>query len=170
MRSICKWLENILRGRYIRWWWSTTTAFIIPIITPLHRNLPKRMHMLLRDYLVHVPAKHEYRKRFRDTGHFRSRVPSLEAYEREYSNNGPVTDDTRKWGKCILNDERGYLCAWKNVSSVRFWIWDQTLEGFRLARSIATAPPSDLPYKICRWVWGRRYVDEWKTTYNRFLR
>jgi hypothetical protein len=146
MRTTDKWLENILRGRYIR-------LFVIASVvrTPLRCNVPQRVHMLSRDNLIHVTAEHEYRKCFWDTGQLGSRVPFLEADERENSNNGPATDYVRKWSESILDDERVYLwtCMYKSLTW-RCLGSGLTLEGFRLARSIATAPPSDWPYKI--WV------------------
>ena len=83
------------------------TAFVVP--TPLRCNLPQRVHMLSRDHFIHVTTEHEYRKRFRDTGQLGSRVPFLEADERENSNNGPITDYARKRSESILDDERVYL-------------------------------------------------------------
>ena len=142
MRTICKWLENILWGRYIR--------LFVTVFTPLRCNLPQRVHMLSRHNLIHVTTEHEYRKRFWDTGQLGSRVPFLEADEWENANNRPATDYVRKWSKSILDDERVYLWTCMNKSSTQRCLKSGfTLEGFRLARSIATAPPSDWPYKIC---------------------
>jgi hypothetical protein len=62
--------------------------------------------MYSRDNLIPVTAEHEDRKRFGDTGQFGSRVPFLEADERENSNNGPATDYARKRSESILDDER----------------------------------------------------------------
>jgi hypothetical protein len=62
--------------------------------------------MLPRDHLVHIAAKHEDRECFRDTRQLGSRVPSLEAEEREDSDNGPATDYARERSESILDDER----------------------------------------------------------------
>jgi len=68
------------------------------------------------------------------------------AEEGEYANVWPAADDVRDGGECVLDNEGGDLLSvgWAREEGQN----ELTLEWFRLARSTATAPPSDWPKRI----------------------
>lgn len=124
-----------------------------PAGPPLH-DLPQALHVLAGNDLVAYAAEHQNGRLARDEGHLRCRVPLLVAQERERPEDRErVRHKPRQREESVFENE----CA-----DLQYVKWEmrergmcgsgrgRTAWGLRLARSMATAPPMDWPYKTCK--------------------
>jgi hypothetical protein len=114
-------------------------------------NFPEPSHMIFRHDLIFGAAEHEYRCRCRDERDFGCRIPFLVTQKRKRAEGWKcVWYQTGEGGKRVFEYQGGYLSRKSQLSKSQK---DQkpfqstTFSEFRLARSIATAPPIDCPYR-----------------------
>ena len=111
-------------------------------------SFPESPHMLLWDDLITNTTEHEYGCRCRDQWDFGCRVPFLVTQKRKRAESWKcVWYQTRKRSERIFQYQGIYLSRMSTQKKSRVETSSLALSGFRLARSIATAPPIDCPYR-----------------------
>ena len=112
-------------------------------------NFPEPPHMLFRHDFISSTAEHEYWHCCRDKWDLRCRIPFLVTQKREGSENWKcMWYQTGKRSERIFEYQATYLSRMSTFKNPRSeTLSNTTLVKFRLARSIATAPPIDCPYR-----------------------
>ena len=109
-------------------------------------NFPQPSHMLFRDDFIFETAEHEYWRCCWDKWDFGCRIPFLVTKKRKGGESWKcVWYQTGKRCERIFKDQGMYLSRMSITKAKIRNLPYTTLAEFRLARSIATAPPIDCP-------------------------
>jgi hypothetical protein len=126
------------------------TAIKLFLFASFGYNFPEPSHMFFRHDFISSSTEHEYRRCCRDEWDFRRRIPFLVTQKGKGAENWKcVWYQTGKRSERIFEDQGLYLSIHVNFQNpkIQITISSTTLVEFRLARSTATAPPIDCPYR-----------------------